>query len=235
MGNLYKNGKSLKRGAVPIFWILPFGNLYMGGDLSITAKWTKDQCTAAKSVQREILGENPSAQQIKDKIGSDDTTLKIACWESGYKQFFRDSGIPYEGLTNDFGIFQVVSDLTCDDVWNWQKNIDHGKTILNKKRENADNHHTYEYQFNESLLECIERNNGFTPPALSNDPNYAKDQRPYDGKSEREREAIRRYNAGREHHWEITNQQTCEGRWIIQPKLTTKPEYVKKVLDSSCP
>ncbi len=63
------------------------------------------------------------------------------------------------------------------------------------------------------------------------------------------RDAIRRFNGGRENHWEpfhlnkvtgktcFSKDDYCNGVWIRRPKLTTKPKYVDRVMEKSadCP
>jgi hypothetical protein len=99
--------------------------------------------------------------------------------------------------------------------------------LLADKRSGAANHHRFEAdnQWNPDLVACKTANNlpGFTPPQLTAD--------------QQEIEAIRRYNSGREHHWNITNPQTCEGTWIRQPILYDDRNYVNNVLakSPSCP
>ncbi|HLQ44273.1 MAG TPA: hypothetical protein VK137_06065, partial [Planctomycetaceae bacterium] len=70
----------------------------------------------------------------------------------------------------------------------------------------------------------------FTPPPLSATLDEG-------GVNQVEREAIRRFNGGREHRWDVTDLATCAGSWVIAPSLTNNPNYVMNVLSKSptCP
>lgn len=214
-----------------------FGSAIMGGTYTATLKSKLGKCEKAFYVTGSIVGTDPGRAAIRAAIGNDETALKIACHESGMKQFHAD-GTPVRNTGGgiDIGIMQIVSGQTCNDVWDWKENVRHGLQLLAEKRANATNHHIGERnrlnarRIAQGLAACP----AGLPRALSADPAYANDQVPGDGISEHEREAIRRYNSGREHQWEVTNQETCEGYWRVDPVLTSNPGYVNAVLGSNC-
>jgi hypothetical protein len=183
-------------------------------------------CSSQDTKSFLIHGDNPSKATVQGAIGGDDTAKRIACWESGQQQF--RNGVPFVGPTADVGIFQIVSGRTCADLWDWTANVTHGLGILAQKRAGAANHQNSERQFNTALQQC--QNTSFVPPPLSSTLDEG-------GVTQVEREAIRRYNAGREHHWQVTNLTTCAGSWVIAPILTTNPNYVTNVLSrtATCP
>jgi hypothetical protein len=183
-------------------------------------------CSSQDTKSFLIHGDNPSKAAIQAAIGGDDTAKRIACWESGQQQFRNE--VPFVGATNDVGIFQIVTGRTCADLWNWSANVTHGLSILAQKRAGAANHQNFERQFNTAIQQC--QNTSFVPPPLSSTLDEG-------GVNQVEREAIRRYNAGREHSWQVTDLTTCAGSWVIAPILTTNPGYVNNVLSrtATCP
>jgi hypothetical protein len=180
-------------------------------------------CSASATSAFRIVGDNPSKNQIQAEIGSDDTAKKIACQESGQNQFTENE--PVVSGTGAVGIMQLTisAGKTCEHIWDWKSNVAQGLSHLNGRRIAAGNHHNTEHLsgggvvFNQDLRDCKGRNNlpNFRPTPLE--------------ANQIEMEAIRRYSSGREHHWEITNQDTCDGRWIRQPILVDDANYVNKV------
>ena len=188
----------------------------LGGEATLTA----EVCEASETRTFQIRGQNPDRGVVQAEIGADDTALHIACLESQFRQF-TGSGLPLEGPSNDLGVFQIVTGRTCAHMWDWRANVAQGLAILEAGRGRAAAHHTTEHIFNADIAMCD--NPAFVPPPLSAVPGGD------DGISEVEREAIRRFNGGREHHWRVNDFTTCAGEWIVQ---TTSPftEYVNLVL-----
>jgi hypothetical protein len=211
-----------------INWTPNFGSTIMGGDYQLKTNATISNIFAKDDTSGIIRGLNPSRQNVREAIGNDQTALSIGCLESSLNGQFTDNGNPNEGRTRDFGIFQITvgTGATCADIWNWRENVRHGLRILQDKRRDAANHHIGERSrindVRSALPQPLPACPIGTPPALS--------------ASEQEREAIRRYNGGREYQWTITNDQTCAGYWRIDPVCPIDNiGYVNAVLNSNCP
>lgn len=213
-------------------WAINFGSCtksasVVGGEAELTVK----ACSVSDTTNFKIRADEPGKAAIQAALGSDDTAKRIACRESRQTQFCGPgaldcaSGRPTTSATGAVGAMQIISGKTCEHIWNWQANIQQGLALLAEKRAGAARHHRYEHQFNQDLALC-KANNGL--------PNFLP--LPLDA-NQQEREAIRRYNSGREHYWQIDDPLTCEGHWIVQPRNTDDPNYVNNVLALSpaCP
>ncbi|HJO95606.1 MAG TPA: hypothetical protein QF753_19580 [Victivallales bacterium] len=131
-----------------------FDEVYVGGITLIEAsdnKGNKDFFTF------QIRAKNPSNQEVHDYIGDTPWYSKaIARHESGQqnKQYycqFNEIGTLGKNYINDikytpnrssdkigWGIYQItLPKPTHSELWNWQKNIDKGKVIINDKRKLA--------------------------------------------------------------------------------------------------
>ncbi len=216
-------------------WTPDWGSLLAGGNVHVYVTASKNGVTVLDDQDGyQIKGLNPARGTVQYAIGSDTTASRIACTESGYRQFNTD-GTPKQGPSKDFGVFQItpVAGLTYVDVWNWIVNVGRGTNHLGTKRGEATNAHIGErisvndQRAADQLPPCPVG----VPPPLSTDPSYVNDQRPNDGISEHEREAIRRYNGGREHAWEPYNAPNCKGNWVVAPTQALNPNYVDQVLN----
>ena len=122
-----------------------FSGLF-GGELTIKAT-----CSAAgyqsKTTTKKLNvgGTQPSDTLIGNQIGTvgspfDSADLRrIGCHESNLTQFTGTNGFPLYGGGGDTGIMQICFQRTSSDLWNWQANIERGRSILMEKRTNAKN------------------------------------------------------------------------------------------------
>ncbi len=149
-----------------------------GGNFTLTYTVSCPKGEVVDVVDGKIVGVNPPRSEIIAAIdsasyGSDPETLKkIACHESGMKQFLTGGedcggtiGMPYACVPHDFGIFQITDDddreKHCKTAWNWHANLAEGVQIWKNGRKNAGNHHVSEMQtvdgrdINGKLQNCI--------------------------------------------------------------------------------
>lgn len=207
----------------------------IGGTLAATVTYDpaiKANTTATANYQ--VYGTNPGKgliiQEIKDSIQA-----KIACIESGYRQFEapreNGQGLPLIGRNKEgakiggIGIMQILDEkYTAARLWNWRQNIHEGLDKLNEKRSEAKRLH---------INERIRLNSERTKLGLPNCPVGVPT--PLNPEQEM-RESIRRYNYGVEYRWEPRNAKDCAGQWIISPSCIRnhfpgcEPDYVNKVL-----
>src|SRR5262249_23115839 len=100
----------------------------LGGEVTLTVTG----CSQTTTTTFKIRGQNPPRQTVINYINAHgriylNAELHIACLESGhsFNQFDPVSGLP---LTNSnrpdpAGIFQLITPRSCDNIWDWQRNV----------------------------------------------------------------------------------------------------------------
>lgn len=192
-----------------------------GGTLTFSVAATVSGTSVRASTDTTVQGTNPSAAAV-DQSANTFVLRHLACQESRRRQFNAPinggTGRPLTSPTGAVGIMQVINPAPSDEaVWNWQQNITEGRGIYGQKLNEAASLHQNE----RARLNQERRARGLrpcppnTPLALSavvgsgGDPNI----------SQVERDAIRRYNCGREYRWEPRDADNCAGNWVIAPTL----------------
>lgn len=189
-----------------------------------------------------------SATKCEDNI---DLLKRMACHESGMHQFERDQ-MPKVGYPHDFGIFQISSindkALHCRTAWDWRENVARGFGIFLEKKSGAVRHEAtekgliekttadgekYTFPRNKVLRECIVK-------VLGNKLNRLSDSRREQlisdfaitplSQEQRQREALKRYNGGREYEYVPTDKKTCAGEWKPIESGNENSAYVRLVL-----
>ncbi|MBI1745633.1 MAG: hypothetical protein HYR55_03490 [Acidobacteria bacterium] len=187
-----------------------------GGTLSLTVRAAVGGTLLLANRDVTVHGTNPGAQAVNDAAGTF-VIRQLACQESRRRQFAAavegGTGLPYKSQTYAVGVMQIVEPAPTDEsVWNWRANIAQGTQIYGDKLQDA---RTLP-QTERGRLNTERRNRGLRicpldmPPPLSEVPGP-------DGISQLEREALRRYNCGREYRWEPRDADNCAGNWIISP------------------
>ena len=119
--------------------------LIRGGDLKITVTATVGgQILKGETKGWRVQGTNPSKADVANAM-ADDTHRKIACVESGMKQFFQapDEGNAwYPYFSGDellgVGICQLTNpEPTEDQIWNWKDNVAGGLSLYKEKKKTA--------------------------------------------------------------------------------------------------
>jgi len=229
------------------------GLAILGGNAEVTA----GACSEQKSISFDLrMAQNPSTAEVRSAIGAaaaaspftsgsvsyalNARALKrMACYETsnnpsvgGQSQFTID-GRPFID-TGGVGIFQITNPApTCSDLWDWRANVNHGVAIFRDKMRDA-------LQMSQDKLTEI---NGLRKAAglsacnasdvlLSNDKSDIVTGELTVGQLDRE--AIRRFNGGREHVWVPDNgdAKSCTGTWQISTN-SNNPTYVSRVLTLS--
>ncbi|HSW94361.1 MAG TPA: hypothetical protein VLJ15_08440 [Gammaproteobacteria bacterium] len=210
----------------------------IGGNLNVTVKYNPSSlANKIATANYKIYGTNPGKSLIDLEI-NDPILSKIACVESGYRQFDapreNGHGLPLIGVDEKgqkkggIGIMQVIyKKYTSETLWDWRYNIKAGIDKLNDKRKKADR-----LYINERDRLNAERKKSGLPPCPSGIPYpLTADQLT--------RESIRRYNYGVEYRWEPRDGKNCSGKWVISPSCVRHsldgcdPDYVNKVLQCS--
>lgn len=80
-----------------------------------------------------IHGENPTTAEVQAYAGSSPWFLhKLIMKESSYQQFLGSPGMPLVNIQGPaYGLMQVKTSPTEAEKWNWQQNIEGGKSRLN--------------------------------------------------------------------------------------------------------
>jgi hypothetical protein len=120
-----------------------FGSAVRGGffSLSFSAQGTVSGCPAfGGRSELDLMGTNPQQSAIQAALPHD-TLRRIACKESGQRQFDAlpnggTGGCPLFGPGGKVGIMQIANP-TGDEVWNWRINVAKGIKIFNAKVEAA--------------------------------------------------------------------------------------------------
>jgi hypothetical protein len=122
----------------------------MAGQLTITVRATVGGTTiSARTVGVTIVAMNPTKANVQAEIG-DDLLRRIACHESGQRQFATAPGNTTrsplwsgDGL-GGVGLFQITVPRPTDaQTWNWRENVAAGRARLEQGRRAARN---YPYQ-----------------------------------------------------------------------------------------
>ena len=174
------------------------GQNFIGGNISLKAK----DSTGTKALFAfQIRGNNPSERAVRNYIGNKPWFAKaIARNEAGvqnghyYCQFneIGEEGSNY--ITNikhtpnrssdrmGWGIFQITNPIPSNaELWNWQKNVDKGKSIIQSKLEAAKSY------FN--AIKCTYPKQ-YEPPPSYTPPGYSTTLSPIDAAT------IQLYNGG---------------------------------------
>ena len=205
---------------------LDFGKEVRGGTLRVTAKLILNGTPVCGEAQAMVIALNPSRQQILRRLPLNRFGLiasKIGVWESGMRQFNPitsqvKSGLPYTSPTNDVGLMQLNpacgSLSSPEQVWDWRANLQRGLEILQSKFAAS---RSYSSELAQSSGMQISRS--FLPSRHTRRNFRRTNQQTVVGLSERvgtgqlpgdcdvdhlslsawERDAIRRYNGGREY------------------------------------
>src|SRR5262249_55461371 len=117
-----------------------------GGGISFVAKGTVNGCAVSASGGAGLLGTNPQQTDIQNYPGMHKTLQRIACKESGQRQFdARANGgtgfCPLFGPGGKVGIMQIANP-TDDQIWNWKKNLDAGIEKFNESVAAAEDYST---------------------------------------------------------------------------------------------
>jgi hypothetical protein len=194
---------------------------------------------------------------------------KVGTAESGLRQFTSPNGLdpggwPLVSRTNDVGIMQLNAPSgaisSADQVWDWRANVQRGLEMLRGKQRNvvvlASRHAVGLHRVPEecgtqmAMLNCARMLLGLSclpppsvPPLSDKAGSGALPGEADPDKlalSQVEREAIRRYNGGREYAYVIQPDPTTLGiqraEWQIDPTrggirpTSGDPNYVRKVL-----
>ncbi len=83
----------------------------------------------------EIMGQNPSKQTIRDRLGS------IMSWVICYKEtqflHFRSNGKPVWGWPSGYGVMQLDPPYSYAQEFDWRANVDGGLRMIENKRQSA--------------------------------------------------------------------------------------------------
>jgi hypothetical protein len=115
-----------------------FGSIVRGGlfSLSFSAQGTVNGCQAfGGRSELSLVGTNPQQSAIRATLPHD-TLRRIACKESGQRQFDAPpnggtGGCPLFGPGGKVGIMQIANP-TGDEVWDWRENVKKGIEIFTK-------------------------------------------------------------------------------------------------------
>ncbi len=211
---------------------LDFGNEVRGGTLKVTAEIVIDGQKLRGTAVAKVIALNPTREQILRSFPTNRFGLiasKIGVWESGMRQFNPvsarvQSGLPYTSITNDVGLMQLNpgcgSLSSPDQIWDWRANVRRGLVILRSKFE-ASRSYPFELISSQSVSNQPSRTylpsrhavrdfrNTTVQSALGLSSIVGTGQMTGDmdvdhiALSEWERDAIRRYNGGREYSCEL--------------------------------
>lgn len=107
-----------------------------GGGIYISVRGVVNGCERLGGASEGINGTNPQRSDIQAALPHD-TLRRIACLESGQRQFDcpPDGGVdfcPLFGLGGKVGIMQIP-EPTAEEVWNWRANVAKGIEIFQEK------------------------------------------------------------------------------------------------------
>jgi hypothetical protein len=120
-----------------------FGNVVRGGSISFSVNGTVNGCAVSAVGGAGLLGTNPQQSAIQAELPHD-TLRRIACKESGQRQFDAPPNggtgyCPLFGPGGKVGIMKIAKP-TDDEVWNWRKNVAKGIELFNKNVDAARNY-----------------------------------------------------------------------------------------------
>jgi len=246
-----------------------FGNEIRGGRLKVIAKAVLDGKDILGTDLAEIRGENPPRAAVlrcfpPNRIGL--IASKIATAESGMHQFDTVTGMPMISRTNDVGMMQLNaptgSVTSADQVWDWRANLRQGLEIMSDKRRitvlASRGNVNRQPDLRDLVLgyedaACVNYMRwylGLSPnpppviPPLSTQPGSGvlpgEADPDHVALSQMERDAIRRYNGGREYALAlVTDPATLTiltPQWQVDPTRggvrvrSGDPEYITHVL-----
>jgi hypothetical protein len=138
----------------------------LGGTLTVHATAGTNSAT----ISVNVLGENPTPQQVKAYKASDSNKAifdKILEHESHFRQFQikgKHKGEPVLSFDNGYGMTQITPARTIEQVWNWQTNVDSGLDLFVKDKIQAAKHHLSQhnrkYTNSQLMYEAVSRYNG---------------------------------------------------------------------------
>ncbi len=250
---------------------LDFGNEIRGGTLTITASALIDGHRVQGTARAQVLAANPAYRQVINAFPLNRFGIiasKIGVWESGMKQFNlmtakHSAGLPYTSLTKDVGMMQLNAACgslsTPEQVWDWRANLRRGLEILASKFEASRNYpveiasqRITENRISRSSLPSRHVSSRFrqfnTKVNEGLSAKFGSGQQKGDLDVDHlflsawERDAIRRYNGGREYSCKVQRDsftgQIKIGDWEadatrggIKPSCGDR-EYVRHVLGS---
>ncbi len=249
---------------------IDFGKEVRGGTLTVVASTQWNGHEIRGQAQAQVIGENPSRAMVlgafpRSRFGL--IASKIGTAESGLKQFGSD-GLPSLSRTNDVGLMQINAPsgaiTSADQVWDWRANLRQGIEMLQGKRQItvlASRHavssrreiDTTDPNFETlAYLNCARLILGLSPLTIPSMPELS--EKPGSGVipgdpdpdrlalSQIEREAIRRYNGGREYFYRLVPDpltldivpvgwQVDSTRGGVRAK-SGDPDYVRHVLNA---
>ena len=117
-----------------------FGGAIRGGRFEISVDGTVNDCPVTGAAAASLVGTNPRRSDIQASFPND-TIRRIACRESGQRQFNAppDGGIghcPLVRRADHVGIMQLAGP-TDEQVWNWRANLDRGIEIFSERLDDA--------------------------------------------------------------------------------------------------
>lgn len=193
----------------------------LGGEVRFNVKSLTTPERFARNARQKIYGTNVGIGRIHNWINgilTDPTersiVKKIACLESGPrdgpKQFLGDrengQGRPVFGPPNGYGIMQVDPPQLYYDLWNWDLNVSEGISIWAMKlAESAKAHTDALRRWNATRPRQRQCPAGSVPPLSTTQGD--------DGIPQLWRDAIRRYNCGKEYRWVPDRFPACTGHW----------------------
>ncbi|TQM43923.1 hypothetical protein FB388_1281 [Pseudonocardia cypriaca] len=119
---------------------IDFGGAIVGGKLAVGVNGVVNGCPASGGDGAWVMGTNPSRSDIRESFPND-TIRRIACRESGQRQFEApaDGGIgscPLFGRADRVGIM-MTANATDEQVWNWRANLDRGIEVFDERLDAA--------------------------------------------------------------------------------------------------
>lgn len=248
-----------------------FGNEIRGGTLKVYAKAVVDGQEVLGVAMAQVVGSNPPRRAVYKLLPPDRTGLmlsKIATVESGVKQFVEPEGQPKESYTHDFGMMQLNAPsgavTSADQIWDWRENVQRGIEMFTGKRRTSvlasrstaqrlpDDDLPASTALTLSILNIARAlldKPQLAPPTLpllsetsgsGMEPN--ENDRDKLNLSQIERDAIRRYNGGREYAFVLVPDwntlEVIASGWQVDPMRggisprSGDPQYVTKVIQA---
>ncbi len=248
-----------------------FGDEIRGGTLKVFAKATIDGQDISGSALAQVVGSNPPKKAVYRLLPRNKTGLllaKLATVESGVRQFTVPDGQPKESVTHDFGVMQLNAPSGAitgeSQIWDWRDNVRRGVEMFTGKRRTSvlASRNAAQLTAQEDLPQSAALTLGLlniartlldkpqiappTIPLLSELPGSGIEA----GETDRdklnltqiERDAIRRYNGGREYTYVLTPDATTldivTAQWQVDPTRggialkSGDPNYVRKVIEA---
>jgi hypothetical protein len=210
-----------------------FGNEIRGGTLKVFAKTLIEGQEVSGVAIAQVVGSNPPRRAVYKLLPSNRTGLllsKIAVVESGVKQFTEPDGLPKESITHDFGLMQLNAKwgavTSADQIWDWRENVRRGIEMFTGKRRTSivASRSIAGRRVDEDLPASAATTLGVlniarslldlpqlappTLPMLSETPGSGieagENDRDKLNLTQLERDAVRRYNGGREYAYVLT-------------------------------